>query len=728
MNLRLPSPAEPLLDIRDLTIRYGDRDRKFTAVRDVSLSLAPGGSLAIVGESGSGKSSIAGAVLDFLGPEAEIEGTIRFEGQDLADLAPARRRRVLGRRIGAVFQDPFSALNPAIRIGRQIAEPMVQHLGLPLREALGRAEIALREMGIERAAEVARAFPHQLSGGMKQRALIAAALACGPSLLILDEPTTALDVTVEAQILRLLSRLRAEKGIALLFISHNLGVVRRLCDEVAVMYASQIVELGRVDRVLESPSHPYSKGLLASRPPLAAASRASRLAAIAGQMPTTPAPHSGCVFAPRCPFHETRCSAGPQPLTTATDGHQVRCWKAGGLGGWPRQATAVAALLPFARVRPIKGESAAVAAAPSFRDRDALINATGLKKTFAASAGLAAWRLSFAGGRPMLYRSAHLPAVNGVSFMIAAGEVLGLVGESGCGKSTLGRLLLQLVRQSDGCVEFDGADLTRLPVRARGPFRRQAQIVFQNVGTSLNPRLSVGEALERPLALFSLAQPGERAKRVEALLEMVRLPGGYRTRFPHQLSGGERQRVAIARALATEPRFIVCDEPVSALDVSVQATIVNLLADLRDAFGLSYLFISHDLAVVAQLSDRIAVMYRGQICEIGTAAEVLEPPHHPYTRTLLISAADGEAAEPVAGGSPAAVPAGCPFAARCPHKLGPICDSAAPPLKPLTPSHAIACHWDAIPDATSHPSDTGFVNLSSGMELAATYRTTSVGT
>src|SRR5271155_1326645 len=358
-----PPSGGSLLEIRNLTIRYREDDQHITAVRDVSLALKPGGSLAIVGESGSGKSSLAGAVLNFLGPDAEITGAILFEGEDLAALAPAQRRRILGRRIGAVFQDPFTALNPALRIGRQIAEPMVQHLGLPPPEALARAEIALREMGIDRAAEVARAFPHQLSGGMKQRALIAAALACGPSLLILDEPTTALDVTIEAQILRLLSRLRRDTGVAILFISHNLGVVRRLCDDVAVMYASQLVELGDVRSVLEHPAHPYSKGLLASRPPLAAASRGSRLAAIAGQMPSAPAPGAGCVFAPRCPFHEPRCGEAPQLLAISPDGHQVRCWKSGALGPWPRQE--------------VVGIEA-----PVFRRGDALVNVTSLSKTF----------------------------------------------------------------------------------------------------------------------------------------------------------------------------------------------------------------------------------------------------------------------------------------------------------------------------------------------------------
>jgi peptide/nickel transport system ATP-binding protein len=676
----------PLLEIRNLTIRYREGERQVTAVRDVSFTLEPGGALAIVGESGSGKSSVAGAILDFLGPEAEITGAILFEGQNLAALAPAQRRNILGRRIGAVFQDPFTSLNPALRVGRQIAEPMVQHLGLPLAEALGRSEVALREMGIDRAAEVARAYPHQLSGGMKQRALIAAAIACEPPLLILDEPTTALDVTVEAQILSLLSRLRRDKGIALLFISHNLGVVRRLCDDVAVMYASQLVELGDVRRVLEQPTHPYSKGLLASRPPLAAASRDNRLAAIDGQMPTTAEPDDGCVFAPRCPFREPRCSAGPQPLTITPGGQRVRCWKADAVGPWPRQQVAAGV-------------------APAFRRGDALVNATRLSKTFDASRGLTAWRLSVTGGRPQVYRRPRrVPAVNDVSLSISPGEVLGLVGESGCGKSTLGRLLLQLLRQSGGSVEFDGGDLARLPAQALSPFRKQAQIVFQNVGSSLNPRLSVGEALDRPLALFKLVEPRDRPRRVEALLDMVRLPAAYRKRFPHQLSGGERQRVAIARALATEPRFIVCDEPVSALDVSVQATIINLLADLRDAFGLSYLFISHDLAVVAQLSDRVAVMYRGRICEIGTAAEVLAPPHHPYTQMLLASAADDE---PVTGPAVSdighAAPTGCVFAARCPHKLGPVCDTTPPPLRTPSTTHAIACHLDTLPDAAVPP-------------------------
>jgi peptide/nickel transport system ATP-binding protein len=670
----------PLLDVQGLTVRYGGEEGPVVAVRDVSFTLDPGQALGIVGESGSGKSSIAGAILGLLGPGASITGKILFEGRDLASVAPEARRAMLGSRIGSVFQDPFTALNPALRVGRQIAEALVQHRAASKPAAMKRAVELLAEMGIARPAEVAHAYPHQLSGGMKQRALIAAAMACEPSLLILDEPTTALDVTVEAQILDLLAALRQRKSVGVLFVSHNLGVVRRVCDDVAVMYASQMMELGAASRVLWQPAHPYSKGLLASLPPLAVSTRATRLPAIPGQMSGAPNPDAACVFSPRCPFSEGACVAGPQALQAVPDGGAVRCWKAGDIGAWP-------------------APPASTVAEPAFQRGDSLVNVTDLRRIFQARSGLAAWRVSFKGGMKFARDRGTFAAVDGISLSISPGEVLGLVGESGCGKSTLGRVILRLMRASSGSVEFDGQEVTRGTDQALRRFRQQAQIVFQNVGSSLNPRLSIGEALARPLALFDLVPPAERQARVERLLEMVRLPRSYRTRYPHQLSGGERQRVAIARALATEPKFIVCDEPVSALDVSVQAAVVNLLADLRDEFGLAYLFISHDLAVVAQLSDRIAVMYRGRLCETGRPADILAPPFHPYTRALLASAAHEPAAE-IAEQGAGAGPGGCAFRARCPHRMA-ICETTTPLLRTLAPTHEIACHLETLPGALS---------------------------
>ena len=678
----------PLLAVESLTVRYAVQGGNITALRNVSFSIEKGEALALVGESGSGKSTVALAVLGLLGPEAFIaDGRVVFEGRNLLDLPRTELRALRGDRLSVVFQDPFASLNPALTIGRQLADPLVHHRSAGRIDATAKARAALAEVGLPRPGELLDAYPHQLSGGMQQRVLIAQALICDPDLLVLDEPTTALDVTIEAQILDLLDNLRRRRGLTMLFITHNLGVVNRICDRACVLYAGSVLEQGPKSLTLGEPLHPYTRGLLNSVVRLGQARR-ERLMPIPGRFPDLRRLPTGCLFHPRCPHVLDACRT-EQQVARPLSGGSVCCWRAGSL---PAEAHSVPPLVP---------PRAARREAPLLAARD-------LHKAYPLP------RRLVLGGKSLLrLERREVKAVDGVSLAIKSGEVLGLVGESGSGKSTLGRCVARLIDMSSGRLDFHGRDVTVTKGAALRTFRSAVQIIFQNPMSSLNPRRRVGATIGRSLDLMDGAKTYDRQARIGDLLESVGLPADYAGRYPRQLSGGERQRVSIARALASNPTLIVCDEPISSLDVSVQATVLNLLADLRDRLGLAYLFISHDLSAVAHIADRIAVMYAGIVLEEGPTDKVLEPPFHPYTEALLSAV---PSIEPVAeardrirlrgdGGGHEGAAHGCRFHRRCPRKIGPICEGAIPPVVRPAEGHWISCHLPL--EELRHPAPLG---------------------
>ena len=659
----------PLLEIRGLNIRLQVGTQSLTAVDGLDLDIRQGETFALLGESGCGKSLTALSLMRLLPPAFRAEaGQIRFDGTDLFRLCEREMRRMRGGRLGMIFQEPMTSLNPVLRIGEQIAEAVRLHDRLTGTAVSERVVGLLRAVGIPDPARRAFEYPHQLSGGMKQRVMIAMALAGRPRLLIADEPTTALDVTIQAQVLQLLKALQAETGMAVLLITHDLGVVAETADRLAVMYAGQIVETGDVQDFFQGPAHPYSRKLLQSLPDRHR--RDQRLAVIPGSVPALGEAGDGCRFAPRCELADARCRREAPPWHPLDTGQGVRCLRVAEASK-PSQVdypVNQSDTPPQARIRP-----------------DPLLLVSDLKVHFPIRQGL----LRRVVGR--------VKAVDGVSLSIPQGRTLALVGESGCGKTTVGKAILQLLQATSGSVRFAGEELTGLKGRDLRRHRNALQIIFQDPLSAMNPRLRVEEIVAEGMRAQWRLNRVQRRRRVVELLEQVGLSGAAAGRYPHEFSGGQRQRICIARALAVEPRLIVCDEPTSALDVSVQAQVINLMQRLQRELGLAYLFISHNLSVVAYLADEVAVMYLGRIVEQGRVEEVLQRPVHPYTQALLsaVPVVDPSRRRGVIqlGGdmpSPAHPPEGCHFHPRC-AQAREICTTRYPHVTELGPGHRASC-------------------------------------
>ena len=661
----------PVLEVEDLRTWFFTDQGVARAVDGVSFSVGKGETVGIVGESGCGKSVTALSVMRLLEEPARIVGgSIRFRGEDVLAMRPAELRAMRGGDVAMVFQDPMTSLNPVMRIAQQLSEAMTIH-GRSGADAASRGIELLGDMGISVPERAMRLYPHQFSGGMRQRVVLAMGMSNEPALLLADEPTTALDVTIQAQILDLLSDLNRDFGTAIVLISHDLGVIATICTRVIVMYAGEIVEQGPTAEILANPRHPYTAALLNARPGLDTDRGDRRLATVEGMPPDPLSQPSGCRFAPRCPVRIPVCDEHPPLLEPAPD-RLARCWRAG------------ENLRPFARPARTSAEAAPETAATA----TPIMEVTGLVKHFHMGGGL-------------LARRHVVRAVDGVTLTIERGEIMGVVGESGCGKSTLARTLLRLYKPDGGGIRFDGQEISTASAAEMRPLRRRLQMVFQNPYASLNPRMTVDAILAEPLRYHGLTHSAtETTRRVDELLGLVGLGVGARGRYPHEFSGGQRQRISIARALAVQPDFIVADEPISALDVNIQAQIVNLMIDLREQFGLTYLFIAHDLAVVRHICDRIMVLHLGQVAEIAPADDLFTAPLHPYTRYLISAQPGLHGPESGAGrmkltGEPANAidpPPGCRFHTRCPIARA-ICAEQVPAPRLMRPRHEVACHF-----------------------------------
>ena len=666
-----------LLSVEDLHVHFVTSRGVVRAVEGLSYDVRPGEMVALVGESGCGKSVSSLAVMRLLARPAGrvVRGAVRFDGRDLLGLSEDEMREIRGRDISMIFQEPMTSLNPVLTIGYQITEPLFMHQRIGKEAAQARALELLRMVGIPDPARRLEQYPHQFSGGMRQRVMIAIALACNPKLIIADEPTTALDVTIQAQILELMKDLSRRLGIAMVVITHNLGVVARYADRVNVMYAARIAEQASAEALFSRPLHPYTVGLLRSVPRLDRP-RGARLETIEGLPPNLLDPPPGCRFAARCAARLPACVEAPPPLLEVEPLRRSACIRAAELARSGPQAIGL--------------ESRAAQAAPAAKSLAAqpLVEVLGLRTHFDVTRGL------FARER------AVVKAVDDVSFSIRRGETLGLVGESGCGKTTIGRTLLRLEQSTAGEMRYDGEELAHASGNKLKALRRRIQVIFQDPYSSLNPRMTVGQILAEPMLVHGV-KPNRRAarERAEQLLEQVGLFSYMAQRYPHELSGGQRQRVGIARALALEPDFIVCDEPVSALDVSIQAQIMNLLEELQQRLGLTYLFIAHDLAVVRHISDRVVVMYLGKVMEIAERDALYSAPQHPYTRALLEAVPipdptlERERGRKPLGGeipSPLHPPSGCVFHTRCPLAEA-RCRAEVPALREVRPRQWAAC-------------------------------------
>lgn len=673
-------PSKPILEIENLSISFFTRLREIPAVMDFSCTVMAGEAMGLVGESGCGKSTVALAVMRDLGKNGRIVGgSIRFKGRDLTHMTEEELRHIRGSEIAMIYQEPMASLNPAMKIGAQLAEVPMIHQGMAKDDAWKLARQIVADVRLPDPDRILNAYPHQLSGGQQQRIVIAMALMSKPALLILDEPTTALDVTVEAGVIDLVKDLGKKYGTSMLFISHNLGLVLDVCDRLCVMYSGEAVETGNVKDVFDKMRHPYTQALFRSIPLPGADKNSRPLVAIPGNFPLPHERPRGCNFGPRCDyFAEGRCNAGDVAMVDVADSnrHESRCLRIGEID-WdaPLKAAKVHEKTPVGRV---------------------VLKLDDLKKYYSVSGG------AFGGGAKKVVKANET-----LSFEAHEGETLAIVGESGCGKSTFAKVLMGLETATSGQIMLFDENIQSTPIQQRNTDTiSQVQMVFQNPFDTLNPSMNVGRQIIRALEIFNYgASDQERRDRMLELLDLVKLPRAFAERMPRQLSGGQKQRVGIARAFAGGAKVVVADEPVSALDVSVQAAVTDLLMDIQRKNATTLLFISHDLSIVRYLSDRVMVMYLGHVVEMGTTDQVFSPPYHPYTEALLsaVPIADTRVVKQrivLEGDIPSAMnpPPGCPFQTRCRWKgkvAGNLCETVMPPVRVLAEGHQIKCH---LPD------------------------------